>query len=783
MTKKLPGVYTKEIDNSSTPEESTGSTGLFVGLARKGMINSPVYISSEKQLIDTFGKPLSTDSDYAMLGALDYVDVSPLYFTRVATADMRYGKIGLDNTVKMASANIDIVPKAVVGTISITGSDGVKEVVQEVAGINSADAIITTGGIYAPKANSTNSPELIEDAEKELSENNSVILFSSIGPSTESDLVGVTIENFETFTVSGEASSVSMTYRYDVFQDRLGDSVQTYYSANPAPVGSASALAEMKAYKYVATVRTGQDINKYISKQNFYKSSTLISVDESSFTVVDNGTESTVATGTTFTFWSNASAVASVSAVFDNVTVAKAESNSVHITKDFWYAGFGKISGTGKLMSFVNRNINGVETPVCPWFRNYDYSPSAVTTNMTKIGQAGNIWQSVFKVSVFTRASSLDNFSTEPAEVFYGTIGDVSTEDGTNLNIKNAINGISRYVYVATSESIDGNVIVPKAVFSAVNAKLTYNNDITSPSGYFGISFRPVSLGKGESGSDGLVGDYQSAYNLYTNKRDIQIDIIAETKPTASHAIMVDSLISSRLDCRGTIQIGDSTTTSVNSIVNNYTSINNTSYISKYAGWYKRFDNYNKKYRWLPMSIMGAYLQAKCMAQFKASAAPAGIRRGIIPVEAMYKKYSDSEILQMTNKRINTAMWQSGVGYVMWGEDTAYTITGSALGSIQVRATLLKIERECENLLNSYLFEGNTSSERLRVSSNITSILSGEKGNGNINNFSVRCDDSNNSDDSEEMNVSIAVVPIRTTKVINLTVVITKSSVSIEEAV
>ena len=75
MTKKLPGVYTKEIDNSSTPEESTGSTGLFVGLARKGMINSPVYISSEKQLIDTFGKPLSTDSDYAMLGALDYVDV------------------------------------------------------------------------------------------------------------------------------------------------------------------------------------------------------------------------------------------------------------------------------------------------------------------------------------------------------------------------------------------------------------------------------------------------------------------------------------------------------------------------------------------------------------------------------------------------------------------------------------------------------------------------------------------------------------------------------------
>ena len=254
MTKKLPGVYTKEIDNSSTPEESTGSTGLFVGLARKGMINSPVYISSEKQLIDTFGKPLSTDSDYAMLGALDYVDVSPLYFTRVATADMRYGKIGLDNTVKMASANIDIVPKAVVGTISISGSDGVKEVVQEVAGIKSADAIITTGGIYAPKANSTNSPELIEDAEKELSENNSVILFSSIGPSTESDLVGVTIENFETFTVSGEASSVSMTYRYDVFQDRLGDSVQTYYSANPAPVGSAAGLAEMKAYKYVATV-------------------------------------------------------------------------------------------------------------------------------------------------------------------------------------------------------------------------------------------------------------------------------------------------------------------------------------------------------------------------------------------------------------------------------------------------------------------------------------------------------------------------------------------------
>ena len=783
MTKKLPGVYTKEIDNSSTPEESTGSTGLFVGLARKGMINSPVYISSEKQLIDTFGKPLSVDSDYAMLGALDYVDVSPLYFTRVSTSDMLYGKVELDNTAKLASADIDIVPKAVVATVAITGTDGVKEVVQTLSGINTTDAILTTGETYSPKSNSVNTPELIEDAEKELTDNSSVLLISSIGPSSESDLIGVTIENFETFAVSGEESSISMTYKYDVFPDRLGDTVSTYYSANPAGPGSATALAEMKAYKYVATAKSALDVSKYLSKQNFYKATTLISVDESSFTIVENGTESIVQPGTTFMFWANASAVSAVSAIFENVTVEKALNNSVHITKDYWYAGFGKITGTGKLMSYVNTTINGVVTPVCPWFRNYDFSPSVATTDMTKIGQSGNIWQSVFKVSVFTRSSSIDSFSNEPAEVFYGTVGDVSTEDGTNLNIKNAINGISKYIYIATSESIDGNVIVPKAVYSGISAKLTYNNIISKPSGYFGISYSPVSLGKGESGSNGLVGDYQSAYNLYTNKRDIQIDIIAETKPTASHAIMVDSLISTRLDCRGTIQIGDSTTTSVNSIVSNYTSINNTSYISKYAGWYKRFDSYNKKYRWLPMSIMGAYLQAKCMVQFKSSAAPAGIRRGIVPVEAMYKKYSDSEILQMTNKRINTAMWQSGVGYVMWGEDTAYTITGSALGSIQVRATLLKIERNCENLLNSYLFEGNTSSERLRVSSNITSILSDEKGNGNINDFAVRCDDSNNSDDSEEMNVSIAVVPIRTTKVINLTVVITKASVSIQEAV
>jgi hypothetical protein len=788
MASKLPGVYTKEIDLSQTAEDIGGSTGVFVGVARKGIINSQSYFSSPKSLIDMHGIPPKEDTDYGVVGALEYLPVSPVYFTRVSTDDMLYGKVSAGDTAKMASASIDVTPRTIVASAPVSGVAGQKVSSTVISGVTSTDMILTTGATYSPKANVRNSPTYLEDAERELVDTTSLLVFSSIGPDSDSDLIGITVENFETYAVSGTAASVTIGYRYDINKERLGDYVTTYYSGAPAPsAGSAAALDAASAYRFVVTVASTSNISydQLIASQNFYKTADpLLVVDESTLSLTDadvNGYRY-LKPGSTFSVWASVSTGVTVLSKLP----ATLSLNNYAEMKPYWYAGFDKVSGTGTLTVTSTKYNNGVLVSTCPWYDKYDFVPKSVTTDMTKIGKSGNIWQAVFKVSVYKKEDKYSSFGSA-VETFYGTLGDVFADDGTNLNIKNAINGVSKYLYVAiAAEPTDGTVVVPKTIASAVRATLTYNGDIVKPTAYYGISFDPVTLGKGNSGSVTRVGDYQSAYNLYTNKRDVLVDIIVQTKPIKAHANMVDGLISSRLDCRGTVQIGSAPSVSADSIYADDTSFSNVSYVSKYAGWYKKYDSYNRKYRWLPMSIQGAVLQAKCVAQFKTSSAPAGVRRGVLNIEGMYYKFTEAEIERMyVNKNINTAMFINGTGYVMWGQRTALALN-SALREIQVRAVLLGIERSVEATLNGYLFEGNTPSERLRVTGNINGIMSSQKGDGNIEDFYVLCDDTNNPPavvDNQEMNVAIAVTPVRSAEVINLSVIITKTGVTLSEVV
>lgn len=767
MANKLPGVYTTEVDLSQSAEEVGGSTGLFVGLARKGMINSAVRVGSPKQFIDTFGIPPSSDTDFAAIGALEYLPVSPVYFTRISTDDMKYGKVDPGVAMAIASGDIDVTPIDVVANIAVSGVSGQTVVSKAITGGTlTTELSIATGAIYSPKPNVRNSADFIEDAEKELEDTGAGILFSSIGPDSDSDLVGITLENFEAFGVT--ADSVSVTYKYDQFPARLGDYATETKDAfklgvsYDAPVAYELVMAGQK--------QTGTD---------------LLVFDETSIaTTTDSLGMRFIPAGSTFYAWSTASGTAAVEALMPVIAGADVTATAPAVSGTTWYKGFNGISGICDLVNYVNKTVDGRLVPVCPWYDRYDFVPASVTTDMERIGKSGNIWQSVFKVSVFRKADKFSSFGNA-VETFYGTIGDVFADDGTNLNIKTAINGKSKYIYVATKESVDGNVVVPKSIVSGVNAVLTYNGDIRNPSGTFGMEFVPVSFGKGNSGSDSRVGDYQSAYNLYANKRDVTIDIIAQVKPMKAHVNMIDGLISARKDCRATVQVGETFNTSYDAIMASDISVANPSYVTKYSGWVKKFDSYNRKYRWLPMSIMGAMVQAKTVTQFKVSAAPAGVRRGVLPIEGMYRKFSDVEIEQMLLKNINTAMWMNGVGYVVWGQRTALALN-SALREVQVRATLLQIERACESTLNSYVFEGNTPNSRARVSGNLGGILSRTKGNEDIADYFVLCDETNNPPavvDNNEMNVAIAVTPVRTSEVINLAVIITKTGVTLSEVV
>jgi hypothetical protein len=67
-----PAVFTNEIDISALPTNTSGIVPAFVGTAKKGPINEPVFISNAQQFVDTFGEPFAESFlGYAVLAYLE----------------------------------------------------------------------------------------------------------------------------------------------------------------------------------------------------------------------------------------------------------------------------------------------------------------------------------------------------------------------------------------------------------------------------------------------------------------------------------------------------------------------------------------------------------------------------------------------------------------------------------------------------------------------------------------------------------------------------------------
>ena len=60
-----PGVLTREVDLTvGRAENVLDNIGAIAGPFKQGPVNEPILIQNEQDLIDTFGKPVSTDAQY-----------------------------------------------------------------------------------------------------------------------------------------------------------------------------------------------------------------------------------------------------------------------------------------------------------------------------------------------------------------------------------------------------------------------------------------------------------------------------------------------------------------------------------------------------------------------------------------------------------------------------------------------------------------------------------------------------------------------------------------------
>lgn len=83
-----PGVYTIEKDISEYPVSQNSSIVGLVGFANKGPVNKATLITSQQNLVNTFGEPSESIPGQALEGALEILETTrSIYFVRAATDD------------------------------------------------------------------------------------------------------------------------------------------------------------------------------------------------------------------------------------------------------------------------------------------------------------------------------------------------------------------------------------------------------------------------------------------------------------------------------------------------------------------------------------------------------------------------------------------------------------------------------------------------------------------------------------------------------------------------
>ena len=93
-----PGIVVREVDLTvGRVDPTSGSIGAIVAPFAQGPVDSPTIVGSEKDLLETFGKPYSTDKHYEhWLTASSFLAYGgSLQVVRADDTDLRNGFVGV----------------------------------------------------------------------------------------------------------------------------------------------------------------------------------------------------------------------------------------------------------------------------------------------------------------------------------------------------------------------------------------------------------------------------------------------------------------------------------------------------------------------------------------------------------------------------------------------------------------------------------------------------------------------------------------------------------------
>lgn len=215
-------------------------------------------------------------------------------------------------------------------------------------------------------------------------------------------------------------------------------------------------------------------------------------------------------------------------------------------------------------------------------------------------------------------------------------------------------------------------------------------------------------------------------------------------------------------------------------------SLTPSSYAVMDSGWKYQYDKYNDVYRYIPLNGDIAGLCVRTDDTRDPWFSPAGYNRGVIK-NAIKLPYNpdkaDRDILY--KNKVNPVITQPGQGTLLFGDKTLLS-KPSAFDRINVRRLFIVLEKAIATAAKFTLFEFNDEFTRAQFRNMVEPFLRDVQGRRGIFDFRVVCDETNNTGeviDGNRFVGDIYVKPARAINFIQLNFVAVRTGVEFSEVV
>jgi|TARA_R110002096_G_scaffold301014_2_gene495733 hypothetical protein len=215
-------------------------------------------------------------------------------------------------------------------------------------------------------------------------------------------------------------------------------------------------------------------------------------------------------------------------------------------------------------------------------------------------------------------------------------------------------------------------------------------------------------------------------------------------------------------------------------------SMSPSSYAVMDSGWKYQYDKYNDVYRYVPLNGDIAGLCVRTDDTRDPWFSPAGYNRGVIKnvIKLPYNPdKADRDILY--KNKVNPVITQPGQGTLLFGDKTLLA-KPSAFDRINVRRLFIVLEKAIATAAKYTLFEFNDEFTRAQFRNMVEPFLRDVQGRRGIFDFRVVCDETNNTGeviDSNRFVGDIYIKPARAINFIQLNFVAVRTGVEFSEVV